>query len=235
MFLLLIACTGREPQNDQGRPPIGGDDTAADTGPVVPLEGQGEISGDCGALAHAQWTSDESFLFRNAIDLGDAGLDVEDLSDGGARVYEEGNLGGSSLISEVLAFEMLYRCELAELIKTEAEIEYATEGKKTDILAEIDDRTVGVSVTRAFHYPPDEPYTVEEADSLLRDKLADAAEAADNVAAADAWNRTILHVVAYDSPSADRIEEAYADLGAAETFDHILVVTVTDGNDEEVY
>ncbi|HJN75996.1 MAG TPA: hypothetical protein QGF58_18845 [Myxococcota bacterium] len=234
MFMMLIACTGREPQDGQGRPPLGGDDSA-DTGPDVPLDGQGEITGDCGFLAHQQWTSSESWLFRNSIDLGDAGLDVEDLSEGGAKVYTDGNLGGSSLLSEVLAFELLYRCELADLVKTEAEIEYATEGKKTDLLVQIDSRSVGVSVTRAYHWPPEDLFTVEEADALLTDKLADASEADDNVAAADAWERTILHVIAYDSQYADMVEEAYGALGAGVTEDHILVVSVTEGDDEEVY
>lgn len=235
MLLLVLACTGREPPTDGGRPPLSGDDTAVDTGPSVPLDGQGTISGDCGGLAHAQWTSADSHLLANAIDLGDGGLDVDALSEDGTRVYEEGNLGGSSLLSEVLAFEMLYRCELATLIKTEAEIVYDTDGKKTDFLADIDGRTVGVSVTRAFHYPPDTPYTLEEADELLRDKLADAGEAAENVSAADAWERTLLHVIAYDEQYAALVAEAHAALGADVTEDHLLVVTTTDGNDEEIY
>jgi len=235
MFLLLVACTGREPQTDQGRPPLGGDDTAADTGPAVPLDGQGDVSGECGVIGHAEWTSGEPLLVRNAIDLGDGGLDVEDLSEGGTKVYEDGNLGGSSLLSEVLAYELLYRCELAELIKTEAEIVYATEGKKTDLIADIDDRVVGVSVTRAFHYPPEDPYTPEEGTELLTDKLSDAAEAAGNASAADAWGRTLLHVIAYDSQYADEIEVAWAGLSASVTQDYFVVVTVTDGNDEEVY
>jgi hypothetical protein len=164
---------------------------------------------------------------------------VEELSSGGAQVYEDGNLGGSSIVSEVLAFELLYRCELAELLKTEGEIVYEVEGKKTDLLADIDANTVGVSVTRAFHWPPEEDYTLEEATELLTGKLGDAAQADDNVAAEDAWSRTVLHVLAYDAQHADQVEQAWQDLGSVGSDgvlqDFIVVVTVTDGDDTEVY
>jgi hypothetical protein len=45
----------------------------------------------------------------------------------------------------------------------------------------------------------------------------------------------MLHVMAYSSDNADRIEEAYATLGGALKDDIIVVVTVTDGNDELLY
>ncbi len=63
---------------------------------------------------------------------------------------------------------MLYRCELAVLLKTEAEIVYRDDGgKKTDLLVEMDAAKIGVSVTRAYGWPPEDPYTVEDATALL--------------------------------------------------------------------
>ncbi|MCP4805220.1 MAG: hypothetical protein GY913_02995 [Proteobacteria bacterium] len=232
MLLFALACGGGNVGiAPEDREPLGDTGQVEDTGPAVPLDGMGTITGDCGELDHDEWTSGDSFRFRNAIELD--GWNPDELSDDGTRMWEDENLGGSSKESEVISLEVLYRCELASLLKTEPEIDYATEGKKTDWLGEIDARRVGVSVTRAFHWPPEDPYTVEEADDLLREKFADATEAHGN--AANPWDRTILHVIAYDSQYADMVEEAHDALGAGATSDHILVVTVSDGDDEELY
>jgi hypothetical protein len=231
LLLMTWACTGPAVRDSD---PDLVDDTAQDSqGPDLPLDGLGTITGDCGELDAAEWDSAQPFFFRNALDL-DAGFLVEELSEGGAKVYEDGNLGGSSIVSEVLAYELLYRCELASLLKTEGEIVYEVEGKKTDLLVDIDARTVGVSVTRAFHWPPEDAYTLEEAEELLSDKLADAGQADDNVAAEDAWSRTLLHVIAYDAQYADMVEQAWQGLGSVRE-DFLVIVTVTDGDDAEVY
>jgi len=210
------------------------DDT--DDPPDVPLEGFGEITGHCGELDDEEWDDASPFFFRNAVDFGSEAFDVELLSEGGQQIIEDDNLGGSSIHSEAIAFDMLYRCELAELLKTEAQILYLDDGgKKTDVLVELDERKVGVSVTRAFHWPPEDPYTVEEAQALLEDKLADILLSFDNADPADAWTRSILHVVAYDGSYADSIETAYSQVDAATQADTIVVVTVTDGEDEFIY
>jgi len=211
------------------------DDDTTDPG-EVPLEGFGEITGDCGVLDEDEWGDPSPFLFRNAVDFGTEEFDVELLSEGGQQIIEDDNLGGSSIHSEAIAFDMLYRCELAELLKTEAEILYLDDGgKKTDELVEIDTYRIGVSVTRAFHWPPEDPYTVEEAQELLEDKLGDVLLSFDNADPADAWTRSILHVVAYDPSYADSIETAFAQVDAATQADTIVVVTVTDGEDEFIY
>jgi hypothetical protein len=76
------------------------------------------------------------------------------LTAGGLEMILDGNAGGSSVYSEVFAFEWLARCELATLIKTETEIVYTDPmSKKADILVELDGRKVGVSVTRAVTFP----------------------------------------------------------------------------------
>lgn len=232
MLLLAMACAGGDVGiAPEDRPALDTGTPIEDTGPDVPLDGMGTITGDCGELDHDEWTTGTSWRFRNAIELD--GWNPDELTEDGARMWEDENLGGSSKESEVTSLEVLVRCELAELLKTEPEIDYTTEGKKTDYLADIDARRVGISVTRAFHWPPEDPYTVEEADELLREKFADASEAASN--AANPWDRTILHVIAYDAQYADMIEEAHDALGAGATSDHILIVTVTDGDDEELY
>ncbi len=212
-----------------------GVDAATDGGLEVPLDGFGDISGACGVLEQTVWSSADSVLFRNAIDLGVAAFDYSALSVGGQKVFDDGNLGGNSLHSEIFSYEVLYRCELAELLKTEAEVLYLdTGGKKTDLLVLIDSHKVGVSVTRAYYYWPG-PLPYADAYSLLSDKCGDILLSADNADPADAWVRSMLHVIAYAPEDADVIETAYAALDATVVADTLLLVTVTDGNDEYIY
>ena len=223
---LMLACGGSPTTGDSA-----GDTGTSDTGPAS--LGLGVVSGDCGVLDD-EWQSSDPFTARNAVDL--SGWDEALLSDEGRTVWEAGNLGGSSLESEVLAFEVLQACEGAGLLKTEGEIAYDDEGgKKTDLLLDIDGVQVGVSVTRAFHYPPGEPYTAAEAVALLEDKFDDLTASAQNAADSDAWGRSMLHVVAYDAQHADEIDTAWLGLEGAVKGDHGLIVTVTDGDDEAIY
>jgi len=199
-------------------------------------DGYGSLSGDCGVLDAVELASGLSRLFRNAIDFGDTPFEEDLLGEGAQEVIDDGNLGGSSLHSEALAFEVLDRCESAVLLKTEAEIVYLDAGgKKTDLLVEVSGEKVGVSVTRAFHFPPDQPYTEAEAEALLDDKLSDVLLSLANAAVEDAWSRSVLHVMAYDGSYGDTIELAFAGLSPAVTADTMLLVTVTDGEDGYLY
>lgn len=234
---------------DAAAPDAGLGDAAADAGPgdaatpdsglgdaSVPLPGFGALSGDCGELDDAEWTDATAILFRGAIDFGALAFDASALSPGGQQIWIEDNLGGTSLHSEIFAYEVLYRCELAALLKTERFIDYQDAGgKKTDLLVSIDSRKVGVSVTRAYHYPPSNPYTLVEAEALLTDKLADVLLSAANAEPWDAWERSILHVIAYDAQYADAIETAFYGLDPSITAETILMLTVTDGNDAFIY
>ena len=215
--------------------------TAGDTGAdgALPLDGFGSLSGDCGEIDALELTSAAPWLFSNTLDFGEDAFDEGDyelLSEGGREIFDDGNLGGSSLYSEIFAYEVLYRCEEAELLKTEGEIAYLDEGgKKTDLLVAIDGYTVGVSVTRAFAWPPEEPYTTEQALELLEGKLDDVLLSSANVDPSDAWVKQILHVIAYSPEHASAVEEAFAGIDEATRADTILVVTATEGLDEGLY
>ncbi|MFZ5785619.1 MAG: hypothetical protein ACOY3Y_04180 [Acidobacteriota bacterium] len=219
------------------RPDRGSDarrDRAADG--FQPLPGLGALAGECGVLDDAEWSSTSPFLFRNAIDFGSAVFDAAKLSPGGQAILAVGNLNSGSLHSEIFAYEVLYRCELAKLLKTEKTVEYTNpNGKRTDLLTEIDGRPIGVSVTRAVHYPKTAPYTEAEATTLLESKLGDLPLSRANAKPPDTWSRSILSVVAYDAQHADAVQSAWAKLGAALKGDSILVLTVTDGEDGFIY
>ncbi|MBV1862138.1 MAG: hypothetical protein KUG77_27215 [Nannocystaceae bacterium] len=197
--------------------------------------GLGALMGDCGVLDAAALTGDEPGFIVNTLDFGDAGFDYDLLTPGGQAVFDAGNLGGSSLFSEVVSFDVLARCESAELLKTETEIEYDGEGPRTDLLVEFDGTKIGVSVTRAQGFPLDAPYSVTQAQVLLEDKLSDIPLSTANVAPADAWNKQILHVIAYGPMHVESLQAAYGALGPELWLDTVVVVTVTHGEDLFIY
>ncbi len=205
-------------------------------GASVPLDGFGTIAGDCGLLDPAALTSSQPGSLENSLDFDSLPFDYDALSTGGKEVYDDGNLGGSSLHSEIFAYEMLYRCELAELLKTEGEVSYQdTGGKKTDLVVDLDGLSIGVSVTRAVSFPPETPYPVTQAETLLSDKLSDILLSSQNVSESDAWTKQILLIMAYGDAHADALEQAYGQLDASTKADTIVIVTVTHGDDDFIY
>ncbi len=237
---LLAACGGeKEKGNENNAADKQADaktDAKTDSGnkdPDGPLAGFGTISGSCWVLDDEEWLSDKPFLFRNSIDFGTAEYDPALLSSGGNYIATHDNAGGSSVESEAIAFEMLYRCEGAEFLKGENEVAYQDDGGKiTDILVKIDNRKVGVSVTRA--YVPG-AYTLEDATRILKKKLADLPLSMANAASFDRWERSMLSVIAVDDAAADQIEAAFAQLSADIKGDAIIMLTVSNGNDDFIY
>lgn len=215
------------------------DGGAADGAATVPLPGFGVITGACGVITTADLTSAAPRLVQDTLDFGaTAYSDAHraELSAGGQYMVDAGNLGGSSLLSEVFAYEVLYRCELATLLKTEREIGYRDGGtKRTDILVAIDGQKIGVSVVRAFVYPGTTPISVPQATTMLAGKLSDITLSTGYVAPDDAWAKQILAVIAYDQGDADAVATAWAALDPGVQGDTIVLVTQTDGADAPLY
>ncbi|NUP06399.1 MAG: hypothetical protein HOW73_10110 [Polyangiaceae bacterium] len=201
-----------------------------------PADGYGELSGTCGVLDAQDVASPDPDLIQGIIDFSARpAFDVSLLSSGGQEMYADGNLGGSSLYSEIFAYEVLYRCDAAVYLKSEAEIVYQTEGKKTDLLIELDGEKVGVSVVRAMSYPEGSPYPVSQAYDVLEGKLADIIQSSQNVAPEDAWQKQFLSVLAQTPDHAAAIVEAYAMVPAETKADTIVIITVTEGEDDFIY
>ena len=205
---------------------------------TVPRPGFGDLSGMCGILAVADLTGAAPELHRDALtftrrydDPADRGL----LTPGGKRMIETGNAGGSSLYSEVFAYEELARCELATLLKTETEIVYDTPGKITDLEVSIDGHKIGVSVTRAQTFPLGQPYTLEAATTLITRKLGDIKVSTADVSAADRWDKQVLAILAYDDQAADTMAAAWAAVDEATRADTIVLITTTAGDDTFIY
>jgi hypothetical protein len=201
-----------------------------------PTEGYGTIAGSCGDIDLEDIEAATPQLLESTLDFSKEGaFATSELSAEGQVMAAKGNLGGSSLNSELMAFELLHRCEQAKLLKTEGEIVYATEGKKTDLLVEIDGKKVGVSVVRAMSFPEGAPYPVDQALGVLSGKLEDIPKSSANVAAEDAWEKQVLAVIAQTPEHAKAISDAYGKLDAATKGDTIVVVSVTEGTDQFIY
>ena len=197
----------------------------------------GVITGSCGELDD-ELTSVEPTYLRNVFDFQADGFDPEDserLTLGAQEVLRDGNAGGSSLISETFAFEVLARCDMATLLKTEEEVVYDRVGKKTDLIVSFDALKIGVSVTRAVSFPRDQPYTSQQAEALITDKLSDILSSTANVSAEDAWNKQILHVMTDTRAGADTIESIIPSIDPTIRADSIVIVTVTEGTDDAIY
>ncbi|VDP75822.1 unnamed protein product [Echinostoma caproni] len=122
------------------------------------------------------------------------------LSKEAARMLAIPNAGGSSVVSEVFSFAILARYLRANLHKMETEIDYFPKGgAMTDYVVRMRDPMrlaqspmhLGVSVARLMT-APGQPYSVQEAERLLRKKLHGIAQSNRNCQGC--WEQQILHV-----------------------------------------
>jgi len=115
------------------------------------------------------------------------------ISKGARRLIDDPNAGGNSELSESFSFEILKECFDAKLLKTEMEIKYQYKNCKiTDYLASINEKQIGVSVTRAFKYKGE--FNEKDALKLLNKKIYGVNESSKNVTEQDSFSRQILHI-----------------------------------------
>ncbi len=174
-------------------------------------------------------------------------LDSVHWSGSALRMLMEGNAGGSSLISEVLAFEMLARAFGAHLEKTEKELAYRPGSKITDFAIQAFGENVplGVSVTRAYSWggPPTEeeerPWdrrcrgrpvalTPCAARRLLEKKLFAVNSSSRNVRNYR-WRKQILFVWAFSYADACLLEEEYLRISTKLRANTVLLISRVSG------
>ncbi len=244
-FTVLVAACGAPGAADPdaaGTPdspaPDSSLDAPTDGAGGVPLMGFGDLAGMCGILGEPELVGATPQLFRDELTFARRYNDPADrplLTAGGLHMVETPNAGGSSVFSEVFAYEQLARCELASLLKTETEIVYDTPGKITDLEVSIDGHKIGVSVTRAMTFPFGQPYTVSAATTLIQRKLEDIQAATANVSTQDRWDKQVLAILAYDDQHADVVKQVWDGFDASIRADTIVLVTVTHGDDTFIY
>jgi hypothetical protein len=185
----------------------------------------GTVSGSCGELA-TLFAANEPALLVNTYDFFESeSFDSSLLGSGATKRYEQDNQGGSSLCSEVMSIQLLEECDGALLHKTEIEIVYATEGSIADYTATLDEKRIGVSVTRAYKGPMGDEYSLEDATTLLTKKLNGLLEAAENVSPEDGWDHSLLHVWTLRSDWVPTLVTAWEALPAETRANSIVMVT----------
>jgi len=214
-------------------------DAGSNNETLQPTAGFGTITGDCGILTAAILSQPDALMIQNAIDFESDPYDDSDydlLTEGGQEILDDGNAGGSSILSEVFSYEVLYRCEAAELLKTEMEVTYTDpSGKLTASLVDFDGTQLGVSVSPAIQWHRDDPYPNRSAQNILEQKLQGVLDSTANVAAADAWQKQILHVIAYGEEHAASLATAFDAVDTNLKSNTIIWVTVSHGDDEFLY
>ena len=212
----------------------GDGDTASDTASDAGGKGTpwGPISGACGVLAGELASPQPSFYVNTWNFNVDGPFDPKPLRAGAQARYSGPNAGGSSKCSETMSMQLLYECEGATTLKTETEISYSTQGTITDWLASFGGQKIGVSVTRAYKGPTIQTYTEIDAQVLLQKKLAGALESTANVAAADKWQKQIVHIWTLHAEWVPTLQTAWQNLDAATKANTIVLVTVEAGSSD---
>ncbi|KAL4219295.1 hypothetical protein ACF0H5_021875 [Mactra antiquata] len=150
-------------------------------------------------------------------------------SQGGNRLKDVPNAGGSSVISEILSFELLQKCFKADLIKTEMEVTYFPEGGSiTDYVCQVFGTKVGVSVTRAMKYRGGE-FTTDDAEHLLKKKLKGVLQSNKNNL--EDWNKQILHVWSVNKDVTNTLIQVYSNLPDNVTSNTVIFITTSKSAD----
>jgi len=241
LVLAFAACSSPTAAPDAAGAPDAATDATGVTDATLPdgPAGFGTLGGSgCGDLMDADITGSTPRLLRVDFDFPRAYADPADrvyLTPGGVHIAETPNAGGSSGMSEIFAFEELARCDAAAFYKTETEIVYDTNSKKTDVEIILRGAKIGVSVTRAFAFPLGTPYSLAQATDLLTRKLQDIPLATASVSAGDRWVKQFLAIMAIDTQAADTMVQAWAMVDATTKGDTIVIITTTTGADTWIY
>lgn len=146
------------------------------------------------------------------------------LSEGGRRIFELPNAGGSSVSSEVISFELLHMMFNASLSRTEMELEYFPHGSKiTDYSVMLNGECIGVSVTRAMKFRG--TFNARDAEALLNKKLY-GVSASTRAVVQERWAKQILHVFAEHQYVADELQRAFDSLPLDVKTNTVILCTV---------
>lgn len=119
------------------------------------------------------------------------------------------NAGGNSSISEMMSIELYSRIFDATDFLFEMQINYRYEYNMVDYICSIDNKRVGVSVTRAMGYPREYNFDSTSALRLLRKKLHGLIIARNSVNKKQRFFRSVLHIWCQSSRIANLINKAY--------------------------
>lgn len=122
------------------------------------------------------------------------------------------NAGGSSEISESLSMHYMKLRFGATNFIPEKEVQYYYDSKICDYLMDVNQSTIGVSVTRAIAYPPNKTITPTFALSLLHKKLIGMVVARQYVSNVNKFDLSIVHIWCKSTEDAEVVIREYNDI-----------------------
>ena len=160
-------------------------------------------------------------------------IDSKLLCDSAKRSLHVDNAGGKSAISEAFSIYYFEWIRKASNFVFETEVDYWVDYKMVDFICSIDDKRVGVSVTRAMGFPSPDCFTYEDALKLLRKKLYGLIVARNCVSKKHSFFRSVLHIWCQSETIASHLRNAYAsfdqeDFGLDVAGNVLLLLTVCD-------
>ncbi len=198
---------------------------------ALPQDGFGVVS-DAVRLGEALTDAAPLFL-TSTVDFGNNPYDAGDFGDLGLGAQKL--LAASQTLAQALSMDVLTRLVGASLGKTAAQIAYDAAGPTADFLVSIGGVKIGVETLRAFSFPLESPYTLQQATGALTVRLNDIIASTAHVSAADRWEKEILHVFSLNAQVTATLAEAYAALDSAVKGDTIVIVTQTEGDDHFLF
>lgn len=157
------------------------------------------------------------------------------LTTDGQTVFISDNSGGSSLISNSLAMNILNLLGYNLYLTSDAIIYDNPSGKMLDMLVSSENFNFGVDISRAVSYPLGSFYSSTQATSLLESKLLDIEQAKVNISSLNPIDSSLLFIFAYNSQHSDAVSSAWNSLDPAIKSNVSLILMVTEGLDEFIY
>lgn len=155
------------------------------------------------------------------------------LSEGGLRIRDVPNAGGSSINSEILSYEIRRLLFGAKLSRTEMELEYFPAGGSiSDYSIDVDGKKYGVSVARAMKYKS--VFTIDDALRLLTKKLT-GIRSSTRTALKERWDKQILHIWVEKEYMKDIIKMAYATLDEEIKGNTCVLMSIVIGNCDLIF
>ena len=150
------------------------------------------------------------------------------------QVNNDDNSGGSSIYADAISMEILNKLGFS-LFSTESEIEYTASGAQFKMIVTKDGNYFGVSTARAMGFPDIEYYSITLANNLIDKKLAEIAQAENNLSLTNTIYSSILIVLACNTEISNMLETSWIFKDETIKENSKLIVVATAGDDTFIY
>jgi len=145
------------------------------------------------------------------------------------------NAGGKSVLSEALSMQYFNQILKANNFILEMEIDYWVKWKMIDYICEINNKRIGVSVTRAMGYPDESSFTEEDAKYLLNKKINGLVLSRNCITKKHCFNKSVLHVWCQSSRIAKILKKIFMLSNNYDLPEDSLIILLTISENDFIY